>query len=162
MADLLDSNEIFFTSFEPKMQNRFIMYIDGIPAYMIKASGRPSINNNTVTLDHINLKRYVKGKSEWNTIEITLYDPVVPSAAQACMEWVRLAHESVTGRNGYADFYKKDIVINVLGPVGDKVEEWTLKGAFPESVNFGSMDWANGEPVMVTMTLRMDYCILQY
>jgi hypothetical protein len=162
MADLLDSNEIFFTSFEPKMQNRFIMYIDGIPAYMIKASGRPSISNNPVTLDHINLKRYVKGKSEWGTIEISLYDPVVPSAAQACMEWVRLAHESVTGRNGYADFYKKDIVINVLGPVGDKVEEWTLKGAFPENVNFGSMDWATGEPIMVSMTLRMDYCILQY
>ena len=162
MADLLDSNEIFFTSFEPKMQNRFIMYIDGIPAYMIKASGRPSISNNPVTLDHINLKRYIKGKSEWGTIEISLYDPVVPSAAQACMEWVRLAHESVTGRNGYADFYKKDVVINVLGPVGDKVEEWTLKGAFPESVNFGSMDWATGEPIMVSMTLRMDYCILQF
>jgi hypothetical protein len=162
MADLLDSNEIFFTSFEPKMQNRFIMYIDGIPAYMIKASGRPSISNNPVTLDHINLKRYIKGKSEWGTIEISLYDPVVPSAAQACMEWVRLAHESVTGRNGYADFYKKDVVINVLGPVGDKVEEWTLKGAFPENVNFGSMDWATGEPIMVSMTLRMDYCILQF
>lgn len=162
MAELLDQNEIFFTSFEPKVQNRFIMYIEGIPAYMIKAIGRPSINNNTVTLDHINLKRYIKGKSEWNTLEIQLYDPIVPSAAQATMEWVRLAHESVTGRNGYADFYKKDITINVLGPVGDKVEEWTLKGAFPENVNFNSMDWATADPVMVTITLRMDYCILQY
>lgn len=162
MAELLDSNEIFFTSFEPKVQNRFIMYIDGIPAYMIKAISRPSINNNVVTLDHINLKRYIKGKSEWNTIEITLYDPIVPSAAQATMEWVRLAHESVTGRNGYADFYKKDVTINVLGPVGDKVEEWTLKGAFPENVNFNSMDWATADPLMVNITLRMDYCILQF
>lgn len=162
MAELLDSNEIFFTSFEPKVQNRFIMYIDGIPAYMIKAISRPTINNNVVTLDHINLKRYIKGKSEWNTIEITLYDPIVPSAAQATMEWVRLAHESVTGRNGYADFYKKDVTINVLGPVGDKVEEWTLKGAFPETVNFNSMDWATADPLMVNITLRMDYCILQF
>lgn len=162
MAELLDSNEIFFTSFEPKVQNRFIMYIDGIPAYMIKAISRPTINNNVVTLDHINLKRYIKGKSEWNTIEITLYDPIVPSAAQATMEWVRLAHESVTGRNGYADFYKKDVTINVLGPVGDKVEEWTLKGAFPENVNFNSMDWATADPLMVNITLRMDYCILQF
>ena len=44
------------------------------------------------------------------------------------MEWVRLHHESVTGRDGYSDFYKKDITFNSLGPVGDKVEEWTLKG----------------------------------
>ena len=78
------------------------------------------------------------------------------------MEWVRLAHESVTGRNGYADFYKKDITINVLGPVGDKVEEWTLKGAFPASVNFNSLDWASQDPVMVNVTLAMDYAILQY
>ncbi len=39
------------------------------------------------------------------------------------MEWIRLGHESVTGRDGYSDFYKKDLTVNVLGPVGDKVEE---------------------------------------
>ena len=31
-----DPNEIFFTPFEPKMKNRFIMEIDGIPAYLVK------------------------------------------------------------------------------------------------------------------------------
>ena len=163
MAELLDSNEIFFKAWEPKVQNRFIMYIDGIPAYLIKTAGRPQINNNPITIDHINLKRKLKGKSEWQDIEISLYDPIVPSAAQACMEWVRLAHESVTGRNGYADFYKKDITINVLGPVGDKVEEWQLKGAFPASVNFNGMDWSNGgDALMVNMTIAYDYAILQY
>ena len=40
-------------------------------------------------------------------LAITLYDPVVPSVV---MEWVRLHHESVTGRDGYSDFYKKDII----------------------------------------------------
>ena len=79
------------------------------------------------------------------------------------MEWVRLAHESVTGRNGYADFYKKDITINVLGPVGDKVEEWQLKGAFPASVNFNGMDWSNGgDALMVNVTIAYDYAVLQY
>ena len=163
MAELLDSNEIFFKAFEPKVQNRFYMYIDGIPAYLIKTAGRPQINNNPVTLDHINLKRKIKGKSEWQDIEISLYDAIVPSAAQAVMEWVRLGHESVTGRNGYADFYKKDITINVLGPVGDKVEEWQLKGAFPASVNFNTLDWGNGgDPLMVNMTIAYDYAVLQY
>ena len=144
MAELLDQSQIFFTAFEPKVQNRFIMNIDGIPAYLIKTAARPTINNNVITLDHINLKRKLKGKSEWQDIEITLYDPIVPSGAQAVMEWVRLAHESVTGRNGYADMYKKDIQIQVLGPVGDTVEKWDIKGAFPSQVNFngaGYRDW---------------------
>lgn len=164
MAELLDANQIFFTAYEPKVQNRFIMNIDGIPAYLIKAAARPTIVNGTITLDHINLKRKLKGKSEWSDIEITLYDPIVPSAAQACMEWVRLAHESVTGRNGYADFYKKDVTINVLGPVGDKVEEWQIKGAFPSTVNFNGagLDWGAAEALTISMTLSYDYAILQY
>ena len=43
MAQLLDPNEIMFTNFEPKMSNRFIMYIEGIPAYLVKTSARPEI-----------------------------------------------------------------------------------------------------------------------
>ena len=34
---VLDPNEIFFTAFEPKIPNRFIMYVDGFPSYIIKA-----------------------------------------------------------------------------------------------------------------------------
>ena len=162
MAELLDPTEIFFTAYEPKMSNRFIMYIDGIPSYVIKSADRPSIENGEVVLDHINVERKLKGKSRWQNITISLYDPIVPSAAQAVMEWVRLHHESVTGRDGYSDFYKKDITFNALGPVGDKVEEWTLKGAYIQSANFGNMDWSTEDPVSVELTLAYDYAILQF
>ena len=127
---ILNTNEMMFTAFEPKLQNRFLMFIDGIPAYLIKKIARPSITFGEVVLDHINVKRKIKGKANWDNITCDLYDPVTPSGAQAVMEWVRLSHESVTGRDGYSDFYKKDIRINTLGPVGDVVEEWILKGAY--------------------------------
>jgi hypothetical protein len=162
VADFIDPNEIFFTPFEPKMSNRFIMEIDGIPAYLIKTAARPQLQLNSVPLDHINVKRYVKGKAEWQPVTVTLYDPIVPSGAQSVMEWVRLHHESVTGRDGYSDFYKKDITFNVLGPVGDKVEEWTLKGAFIESADFSDLNYSEANPAEVSLTLRYDYAILQF
>ena len=162
MPDLIDPSEIMFTPFEPKVKNRFIMYVEGIPAYLIKAVARPQITFEEIALDHINVKRYVKGKGDWQLLNITLYDPIVPSGAQAVMEWVRLHKESVTGRDGYSDFYKKDITINVLGPVGDKVEEWTLKGAFIKDANFGEMNWETNEPADITLSLRYDYAILQF
>jgi hypothetical protein len=130
----LDPSEIMFTPFEPKTKNRFIMYIEGVPAYLIKAANRPQIQFEEIVLDHINVKRYIKGKGAWQPIDIMLYDPVVPSAAQSVMEWIRTSHESVTGRDGYSDFYKRDVTFNLLGPVGDKVEEWTLKGTYIEYV----------------------------
>ena len=162
MPDLIDPSEIMFTPFEPKVKNRFIMYIEGVPAYLIKATNRPTITFEEIELDHINTKRYVKGKGAWEQLEVTLYDPIVPSGAQAVMEWVRLHKESVTGRVGYSDFYKKDITFNVLGPVGDKVEEWTLKGTMIQSANFGDMAWDSNEPADITLTLRYDYAILQF
>ena len=162
MAELLDPSEIMFTPFEPKTQNRFIMYIEGIPAFTIKAMSRPIIQFDEVVLEHINIKRYLKGKGAWQPLEITLYDPIVPSASQAVMEWVRQHHESVTGRQGYSDFYKKDITFNLLGPVGDIVEEWTLKGAFIQSANFGDLDYGTSDPVEIAVTLQYDYAILQF
>ena len=162
MADLLSPNEIMYTAYEPKVANRFIMYIEGIPAYIVKASSRPSIDQGELILDHINVERKLKGKSRWQDITVTLYDPVVPSGAQAVMEWVRLHHESVTGRDGYSDFYKKDVTFNMLGPVGDKVEEWTLKGAYIQQANFGTIDWSVNEPNDISLTLQYDYAILQF
>ena len=110
----------------------------------------------------MNVSRWVSGKGTWQPVEFTLYDPIVPSAAQAVMEWIRLSHESVTGRDGYADFYKKDITFNTLGPVGDKVEEWKLKGAFIQDATFGDLDFASSDPAEITLTLRYDYAILQF
>ena len=162
MPDLIDPSEIMFTPFEPKVKNRFIMYVEGIPAYLIKAVARPQITFEEIALDHINVNRYVKGNGDWQLLNITLYDPIVPSGAQAVMEWVRLHKESVTGRDGYSDFYKKDVTFNVLGPVGDKVEEWTLKGAWIKDANFGEMSWESNEPNDITLSLRYDYAILQF
>ena len=162
MAEVLEFNDMFYTNFEPKMKNRYIMEIDGIASYLIKTANRPSIQFEVVTLDHINVKRKLKGKGEWQDIEITLFDPIVPSGAQQVMEWVRTSHESITGRDGYADFYKKDLDIYMLGPVGDKIENWKLKGAFINNAVFNDLDWASNDPSEISLTLSYDYAILEY
>ena len=163
MAEVLEVNGgMFYTNFEPKMKNRFIMTVDGIESYLIKTANRPSIQFEVVTLDHINVKRKLKGKGEWQDIEITLFDPIVPSGAQQVMEWVRLSHESLTGRDGYADFYKKDVQIEMLGPVGDKIEKWNIVGAFISNAVFNDLDWASNDPSDITLTLSYDYAVLEY
>tara|TARA_B100000900_G_scaffold399253_1_gene401594 strand:- start:12156 stop:12644 length:489 start_codon:yes stop_codon:yes gene_type:complete len=160
---VLDPNEIFFTAFEPKQANRFILYVDGIPAYVVKGVGAVSVTQGTVELNHINVSRYVKGKTVWDPISLTLFDPITPSGAQAVMEWVRLHHESVTGRDGYSDFYKKDLTFNVLGPVGDIVSEWIIKGAFIQSATFGDYNWDSVDTAQnIELTVQPDYCILNF
>ena len=159
---VLDPNEIMFRAFEPKVQNRFIMYIDAIPSFMIKNVTAPNFTDEEVKLDHMNTYRKIRGKREWGSMDMTLYDPITPSGAQAVMEWARLSYESVTGRAGYSDFYKKDLTLNVLGPVGDIIGEWVMKGAFIQTADFGQYDWSSSEVVDLNMTISMDYCILNF
>ena len=100
---------MFYTMWEPKTKNRFVLNIDGIPTYLMRKTDRPKWTQERKTIDYINLQWFFKGKTTWQEMSIELYDPIVPSAAQAVFEWFRLSHESVTGRDGYQDFYKKDI-----------------------------------------------------
>ncbi len=160
---IIDANEMFFTAFEPKQANRFILYADGIPTWMIKGVSAVGLTQGEVVLNHINVLRKVKGKTIWDDVTMTLHDPISPSGAQTIMEWVRLSHESVTGRDGYSDFYKKDLVINALGPVGDVVAEWVLKGAFVKDAKFGEYNWdTENQAINITMTLAIDYAMLNY
>ena len=41
---VLDPNDIMFTAFEPKVQNRFVMLINGIPSFMVKTASAPSFD----------------------------------------------------------------------------------------------------------------------
>jgi len=160
---ILDPNEIFFTAFEPKQQNRFVLYMNGVPAYMIKGVSAVTLTQDSIPLNHINVQRFVKGKSKWGSITLTLFDPITPSGTLAVMEWVRLHHESVTGRDGYSDFYKKDLTIDIIGPVGDIVSEWIIKGALITEANFGEYNYDNESVAQnITVTVQPDYCILNF
>ncbi len=67
--------------------------------------------NDELGLD--DFQAFMEDEASRNKIERLLE---TPSGAQSVMEWARLAHESVTGRDGYSDFYKKDLTLDILGP----------------------------------------------
>jgi hypothetical protein len=60
---MLEVDQMMFNTFEPKKKNRYIFEVDGIPSYVIKATNRPTYESNVNELDHINVKRKIKGKS---------------------------------------------------------------------------------------------------
>ncbi len=162
MADTLDVASMIPQKFEPKRKSRWILSIEGIDAYLLKSAARPTITTEEVEIPFINSHRYVAGKTKFGTMACTLHDPIAPSGAQQVMEWIRLCYESVSGRAGYADFYKRDIQLKLLDPVGTIVECWDVKGAFITESNFGDLTYEDGGLVEISLTLRADNFILQY
>lgn len=162
MAETLSVTEMIPNKFEPKRKNRWIFAIEGIDAFLIKSAARPQYSTNETTINFMNSTRYLAGKTTFSTMSVTLYDPIAPSGAQQVMEWVRTHFESVSGRSGYADFYKRDCQLKMLDPVGTVVELWDIKGAFLTSANFGDVGYDDDNPMEITMDLRFDNCVLQY
>ena len=162
MPTTLDVTDLLANTYEPKRKFRWILTIDGIQAYILKTCARPSLTFEETVLDYINTKRYVSGKQTWNTIAITTHDPIAPSGAQQVMDWVRLNYEPLTGRMGYATYYKKNIQLQLLDPQGTIVEWWDITGAWPQEVNFGDLDYASSDNAEISFTLRFDNATLQY
>ena len=149
MAETLPVTDMLPNKFEPKRQFRWVFAIEGI-------------NTEEVEINYLNHTRYVAGKTKFDAISLTLHDPIAPSGAQQVMEWVRTHFESVSGRGGYADFYKRDCQLKLLDPVGTVVELWDIKGAFLTAASFGDLDYGANDPAEISLTVRFDNCVLQY
>jgi hypothetical protein len=162
LAEILEVQQMLADSYEPKRKFRWVVSINGIDAFTLKTATRPQIVFDETVIDYINTKRYLAGKPSWQQMQLTLYDPIVPSAAQKVMEWVRLCYENTTGRMGYAQMYKKNINIKMLDPVGAVVEEWELTGTWIVDANFNDLDMAISDPVDIALTLRYDQATLLY
>jgi hypothetical protein len=150
------------TKFQPIAKRQFILAIEGIDAFLVKSASRPQITTEEVAIPWINTTRYIAGRTTFGTMSVTLHDAIAPAGAQQVMEWLRLCYESVSGRSGYADFYKRDIQLKSLDPVGTVISLWDIKGAWVQEANFNDHAYEGSEQVEITLTIRFDNAVLQY
>ena len=162
MAETLDVTEMLPNRFEPKRQHRWVFAMEGIDSFLVKTTVRPTFTGGETEIPFINSFRYLANRFKFGTMAVTLHDPIAPSGAQQVMEWIRTHQETVSGRMGYADFYKRDCQLKLLDPVGTVVELWDIKGAFLTAADFQGLDYANDTLVQINITLRFDNCVLQY
>jgi hypothetical protein len=162
MARTLPVEDMNPVKFQPKAKRQYILAIEGIDSFLVKSAARPQVTTEEVAINWINTTRYVAGKTTFGTMAVTLHDPISPSGSQQVMEWLRLCYESVSGRAGYADFYKRDVQIRVLDPVGTQVELWDIKGAFVTEANFGDLTSEGSDMIEISLTIRFDNFVLQY
>ena len=162
MAETLNVADMLPNKFEPKRNYRWVLAIEGIDAFLVASTNRPDFSLGEKKIEFINSYRMIGGKLSFGDLSVKLHDPIAPSGAQQVMEWIRTHYESVSGRAGYADFYKRDIQLKLLDPIGTVVELWDIKGAFITNAGFGSLDYTGEEIMQIDLTLKFDNCVLQF
>jgi hypothetical protein len=162
MSDMLTKMPLVY---EPLRKNRWLLRFPsdlGIQEWTLESASRPKISQKSVEIEFLNTSTYVLGRYTWDSIQVTLRDPIGPSMSQAVMEWVRLESESLSGRQGYAAGYKRDIELDLLDPTGVVVQKWILKNAWASDVDFGQLAMSDDGLATISLTLVIDYAILVY
>ncbi len=158
MAQQLDVSESLPQDFEILAKRRFLLAIEGIDSFLVKTAALPTMTTEEVAIPFLNSMRYLAGRQTFNTMTVTLHSAIAPSAMQEVMEWSRLCNEVVSGRAGYAAFYKRAIQIKMLDPLLTVVQLWDYKGAFITEANFGELTYEGSDPAEISLTIRFDTC----
>ena len=120
------------TSVEPKRGFRWLLYLEGaastIPTYVIKVAKKPSFTVSNNTHQFIAHTFNYPGRITWNPVSVTLVDPAFGTPR-----------------------------LTQLNADGAQIEEWSLKNAWVESVDFGNLDYSSEEMVNVEMSIRYDW-----
>ena len=159
---------------DPKRQYRFIAEFAGLGgecSWMVKNIDKPSVSLSEASHEYLNHTFYYPGRVTWNSVSVTLVDPVEPDATATMMQ--ALADSGYRIPKGYANAedlstVSKSNATSVLGEVkirqinsdGKDVEVWKLRNAWIKSVTLSGLDYSGDSLSEVTMELRYDFASL--
>lgn len=119
---------------------------------------RPKITYNEVQLDSYNSVAWIQGKHTFEMLEITLRDDITNSVVSSVGAQVQKQMNHFEQTSAVAGInYKFAMEIHSLdGTNNDQLESWVLDGCWIQGAAYGDHDYASGDPVMVTLTIRFD------
>ncbi len=167
----------------PKRQSRWLLSIGGVPSWVCKSVSKPSFSVGESAHRFINHTFYFPGRLEWNSVDVTLVDPVDPDIAQRMVNMIRAggynyptddsAAQAIISKAGLIGALGGTVRIQQLGPMtgaasvaeagaldtpgGKIIETWTLHNAWVQDVNFGSLSYDSDELVEIAVKFRYDY-----
>lgn len=124
----------------------------------VVSSGRPSIQHGQTAIHSYNNIMYLPQKPEWQTIEIVVRDDVNSSVSRLVATQLQKQMNHFDQTSDLAGInYKFTTQIETLdGSNSGVLENWYLEGCYLETVNYDTFDYANSDPMQITMTIRYD------
>ncbi len=127
----------------------------GANALPPESSARPNLSFKEMDVNHLIEDVYYPCKPDWKPIQITLYD--LQLGTHPVFKWVKEnCYDPEQGKYYEATSRKliKECILTLYNGCGEKVERWIYEDAWPQSVNFQSLDMNNSGVVKCDITLR--------
>jgi len=146
---------------DPARQFRFRVLINDQFAWWAKTCDKPKINIPVLGKDEYYLGSALPDTKPGEIIDLqpitmTFIDPVEPSMAKSILTHLRGASGDCFPRINPSslkgEFSPSGVVIQQVNEQGVAIETWILNGAFPTSIDFGSLDYGSDDFTVITMT----------
>jgi phage tail-like protein len=148
---------------------RWLFEIDGISASGIQSlppsqAARPSVSFSESEVRHLNENYYYPAKPDWKPVNLILFDIVKSNSAggrlHPVFEWMKKIYDPKAdarwqpAADGFITGFTREARLKMLDGCGNVIETWFFENAWPQAIDFGTLDMANNEIVTCDITLR--------
>ena len=162
-------------SVEPKRQFRWLLYLSGMPQFIVTNVKKPSFNVGSIPYNFLNYEFKYPGRVTWQPINFTVIDPVTPDSAASLFDILTQAgyvippDYNLNPNQGPKTISKENMVkslgsqikIAQLDDLGAEIETFTINNPQITSVDFGQLDYSQEGMVNITVTLAYDWATIQ-
>jgi len=159
---------------DPKRAYRFVVQMTPGGAtgtsvtWFVKKVGKPAVNVSESAHTYLNHTFYYPGRVSWNTINMTLVDPVSPDAAAIFMQYLQDAgYQPPQDANAVQTLSKNKasaglgvVSIQQIDGDGIVVEQWDLQNSWIKSVSLGDLDYESDALSNINLEIRYDWAEL--
>ena len=158
---------------DPKRAYRFLVTLpnfDGGATWYAKSATKPKFNVTNQEHKYINHTFNYPGRVTWDTVTVTLVDPVDPNAARQVAEILGASGYSIpasenanitTVNKKQATEALSTVTITQIGETDqDILEEWRLQQCWVEAASFSELSYESEDLSTVELTLRFDWAEL--
>jgi hypothetical protein len=133
----------------------------GIDALPPEKAARPSLAFKEMDVKHLTEDVFYPAKPEWKPVTITVWD--LATASNPVFEWVKYFYNPQSGiltepntkRNANNQSLFRNCYLKMLNGCGTEVlETWVWEDAWPQAVNFQTLDMTANGITMCDITLR--------
>ncbi len=145
---------------EPQMQSRWLLRVafeNGIAEFWTTFA-RPTQRQDRHEIPFMSTSTWTAGRMRWDDVYLEIRDCIGDGSEEKLMEWMRAYSQTVTGRQGYAAGYKKDVEVEMIDPTGIVVEKWVLSGCMITETRF-HQEMDEMDPI-IGLNLSIDRAIL--
>ena len=131
----------------------------------VKVANRPQLDIDETEIHFLNGITYIPGKGRWQPLSVTFYD-VADAKMTPLYNWILSVYDfnkaaGTSDASGSGDLPQTEKagwagsgIIEMLDGCGTVMERWTLNDVWPQSVNFGDLDYAASDESNIEVTFR--------